>query len=201
MQNIVQIGDSVLRKSAKNLSVEEIQSKKTQRLIEVMKKTMRKAPGVGLAAPQIGVDLQIAVIEDRPEYTASFSQEILKERGRVPIDFHVIINPILTITDPTEVLFFEGCLSVAGVCRITPRAKSVRVECLDENANKKIIEATGWYARILQHEIDHLQGKLFIDHANPKTEIIINEENRKKWLGASQKEVYEYYLQKIKNPA
>lgn len=196
--SIVQFGQPVLTKPAKPLSVEEIKSEKIQDLILVMKETMQKAPGVGLAAPQLGVGLQIAVIEDRQEYTQGFSEEILQERGRAPVEFHVIINPILTITDPTEMLFFEGCLSIAGICRITPRAKSVRVECLNEKAEKKIIEATGWYARILQHETDHLNGKLYIDHADPKTEIILNEENRKKWMRASQKEIYDYYAKTFK---
>ncbi len=192
-QAIVQVGQPVLRKCARTLSVDEIKSAEFQHLIEVMKITMRGAPGVGLAAPQIGVDLQVAVIEDRQEYTAGVPKEILIERGRVPVDFHVIINPVLTVTDATEMLFFEGCLSVSGVCRITPRAKSVHVECLDEHANKKIIDATGWYARILQHEIDHLNGKLFIDRADERSEIVINEVNRKKWLSMSQKEVAAFY--------
>lgn len=195
---IIQLDNPILRTPSKPLSPEEIRSPEIQDLILVMKNTMHNAPGVGLAAPQIGINLQLAVIEDRKEYTANFSPEALRERGRVPVAFHVIINPVLTITDPTEMLFFEGCLSIAGRCRITPRAKSVRVECLDEQANKKIIEATGWYARILQHEIDHLNGKLFIDHANPKTEIVFDEENRKKWAGASQKEIHDYYLEKLK---
>lgn len=198
MKTIVQLGQPVLRKTARLLSVEEIKTAEFQNLITTMKETMRKAPGVGLAAPQIGIDLQVAVIEDRPEYTASFSEEALKERERVPVDFHVIINPVLTITDTTQTYFFEGCLSVSGVCRITPRAKSVRVECLDENGGKKIIEASGWYARILQHETDHLNGKLYIDHSDKRTEIVLNEENRKKWLQASQKELYEFYLESLK---
>lgn len=195
---IVQLGEPVLRKPAKPLTMDEIISHETQELIEMMKETMRNAPGVGLAAPQIGINLQLAVIEDRKEYTANISPDILKERGRTPVNFHVIINPVLTITDATEMLFFEGCLSIAGICRITPRAKSVRVECLDENAEKKIIVATGWYARILQHEIDHLNGKLFIDHADEKTEIIFDELNRKKWSQASQQEIVNYYLEKLK---
>lgn len=198
-QTIVQLGQPVLRKPTQPLTLEEIKSQKIQDLIESMKQAMRNAPGVGLAAPQIGVNLQLAVIEDRSEYSTNFSPEILKERGRVPVEFHVIINPILVITDPTEMLFFEGCLSITGVCRITPRAKSVRVECLDENANKKVIEATGWHARILQHEIDHLNGKLFIDRADERTEIILNESNRKKWLQASQQTVRDYYFEKVTN--
>ena len=196
LKTIVQLGEAVLRKPARLLSVDEIKSSETQDLIVSMKETMRHAPGVGLAAPQIGLDIQLAVIEDRPEYSASFPPEILRERARVPLEFHVVINPVLTIIDPEEILFFEGCLSIAGICRITPRAKSVRVECLDENGNKKIIEASGWYARILQHEIDHLGGKLFIDRADARTEIILDETARKTWWQASHKAVHDYFCEK-----
>jgi peptide deformylase len=65
--------------------------------------------------------------------------------------------------------FFEGCLSVSGFSALVPRARSVRVTCLDERGREKVIQATGWYARILQHEIDHLNGMLYIDHMAPRT--------------------------------
>ena len=196
-QKITQLGEPVLREKARDLSLEEIRSSEIQDLIELMKETMRKAPGVGLAAPQIGISLQIAVIEDRKEYIAATPQEILNERGREAVDFHVIINPKITHTDKTEILFFEGCLSVNGRCRITPRAKSVRVECLDEQGNKKIINAIGWYARILQHEIDHLNGKLFIDISDERTEIS-SDDYRSKWMNASQEEMNKFLNESLK---
>jgi peptide deformylase len=83
----------------------------------------------------------------------------------VAVPFHTIINPRITIEDggaaPAE--FFEGCLSVTGFRAVVPRARAVRVECLNERAEPVTIQARGWYARILQHEIDHLHGKLYID--------------------------------------
>jgi peptide deformylase len=160
---IAQIGEEVLRAPAKQLSREDILSAKTQELIEHMRDTMRNAPGVGLAAPQVGVPLQLAVIEDREEYHKKLSPAQLSERQRQPIPFHVIVNPRIVSSDKTSLEFFEGCLSVAGYSAIVPRARAVTVEYLTEHAESKTVEAVGWYARILQHEIDHLAGVLYID--------------------------------------
>ena len=161
---IVQVGEPGLRQPAQSLSAEQIRGEAIQQLIALMKTTMRDAPGVGLAAPQVGLPLQLAIIEDRPDYLASLPAEVLAERDRAPVPFHVIVNPELSIEDDTPVNFFEGCLSLAGFTAIVPRAVSVRVKCLNERAESVIIDAHGWYARILQHEIDHLHGKLYIDH-------------------------------------
>jgi len=166
---IVQIGEEALRVPAKDLSREEILSAKTQELIEHMRDTMRNAPGVGLAAPQVGVPLQLAVIEDREEYQARLSPAQLSERQRQPIPFHVIVNPRIVSADNTGLEFFEGCLSVPGYSAIVPRARAITVECLNEGAESKTIDAVGWYARILQHEIDHLAGVLYVDRMHTRT--------------------------------
>jgi len=166
---IVQTGDPVLRQVAKTLPVEEIRSAATQRFIEQMRDTMRAAPGVGLAAPQIGVSIQLAVIEDRIDYIKDISSEELTARQRSPVDFHVIINPKLSIVGDETVDFFEGCLSVSGFAAVVSRARKVRVECLNERAEPITIAAEGWYARILQHEIDHLNGTLYIDRMQTRS--------------------------------
>lgn len=165
---IVQTGNPVLRAKARPLTKEEILSPATQQLIEQMKATMHKAPGVGLAAPQIGQSLQIIVIEDKKEYTYSVSAKDLEIRERAPVPFHVVINPILTITTDNECEFYEGCLSVAGFVGPVNRAHSVKVECLNEKAKATTLIAKGWYARILQHEVDHLNGVLCIDKMDIK---------------------------------
>lgn len=134
-----------------------------------MLETLRLAPGVGLAAPQIGLGLQLAIIEDREEYQTSWSAEQLRARGRAPVPFHVLINPKLETEDGGRIEFFEGCLSVAGYVAEVPRHSRVRVSYLDERGESQIIKAEGWYARILQHEIDHLKGSLYIDHMKPRT--------------------------------
>jgi peptide deformylase len=160
---IAQIGEEVLREPANELSREDILSAKTQELIEHMRDTMRNAPGVGLAAPQVGVPLQLAVIEDREEYQEKLSPSQLSERERQPVPFHVIINPRIVSAEKTGLEFFEGCLSVPGYSAIVPRAGAVTVEYLNEHAETKRVEAAGWYSRILQHEIDHLAGVLYVD--------------------------------------
>jgi peptide deformylase len=165
---IVQIGEEVLRRQARELSTEEILSAKTQELIEHMRDTMRNAPGVGLAAPQVGIPLQLAVIEDREEYHKKLSPAQLSERRREPVPFHVLINPRIVSTE-TALEFFEGCLSVAGYAAIVPRASAIKVEYLNERAEKKRVKAVGWYARILQHEIDHLAGVLYVDRMRTRT--------------------------------
>lgn len=166
---IYEVGSPVLRKLARTLSVEEIRSGAIQDLIGYMRETMRDAPGVGLAAPQIGESLQIAVIEDKAEYQKGLTAAQLLERQRVPVEFQVIVNPQIELLSPTNISFFEGCLSIPRVMASVPRARTVRVSCLDEHGEPKIIEADGWYARILQHEIDHLHGRLYTDLMQPET--------------------------------
>ena len=103
------------------------------------------------------------VIEDQAEFIQKLTPEQVAERERRPVPFHVLINPKLTLLGASVVKFFEGCLSVTGFSAIVPRAPRVRVECLNHNAEPQVIEAAGWHARILQHEIDHLYGTLYVD--------------------------------------
>lgn len=160
---IVSVGEAVLRQQTRPLSPREVRSPEIQQLIQHMRETMNDAPGVGLAAPQVGMLLQLAVIEDKQEYFATATPQQIAERERIPVNFHVIVNPVLHLKSEPEVEFFEGCLSVPGITAIVPRARHVRVDCLDETGAARVIEASGWYARILQHEIDHLGGVLFLD--------------------------------------
>jgi peptide deformylase len=166
---IVSVGDPVLRRKARQLSPEEIRSTFIQDLIAYMRDTMRDAPGVGLAAPQIGESLQLAVIEDKPEYHKNLREAELKERERKPVPFHVIINPKIELLTTPEIAFHEGCLSLPGFMAVVPRAQKARVTCLDEHGKSRTIEANGWYARILQHEIDHLNGRVYIDRMQSET--------------------------------
>jgi peptide deformylase len=175
---IVQAGEAVLRQRGKDLSANDIRSREIQNLIEWMRDTMHDAPGVGLAAPQVGLSLRLAVIEDKPENLKDVPADYLKERDRKAVPFQVIINPKLTLEGAADVEFFEGCLSLAGFTAIVPRARKVRVECLDHHGEPKIIQATGWYARILQHEIDHLDGTIYIDRMRTRTFMSVENHNR-----------------------
>ena len=160
---IASVGETVLRDEARLLAVEEIRSRRIRDLIDNMRETLSDAPGVGLAAPQVGEPLQLVIIEDKAEYHASLSEADLAERGRSPVPFHVLINPRIHLVSSPEATFFEGCLSLPGFTGIVPRARRVRVEALDHRGQPVSIEAQGWYARILQHEIDHLRGTLYLD--------------------------------------
>jgi peptide deformylase len=174
----------VLRQSARSLTTKEIASEEIQRLIMDMRETMHDAPGVGLAAPQVGLPIQLAVIEDREELLKDASPEILAERERRPVPFHVLVNPRITYAPDPTIVFFEGCLSLPGYTALVPRTRVVRVECLDEHGKPKVIEASGWYARILQHEIDHLSGCLYIDRMRSRTFGTLDNFNRH-WKGKS----------------
>ena len=166
---IVQAGEPVLRQTGRALSPAEIALPPIQQLIEHMRETMRDAPGVGLAAPQVGLAIQLAVVEDRPEYTAGIAPERLAERERQPVPYLALINPRIVASSEDTAEFFEGCLSVAGFSALVRRSRSVTVEYLDELAQPHTIQASGWFARILQHEIDHLHGRLYIDRMEARS--------------------------------
>ncbi|HYO70390.1 MAG TPA: peptide deformylase, partial [Archangium sp.] len=172
----------------RDLTPEEMTSPAVRQLISLMRETMRDAPGVGLAAPQVGVDVRLAVIEDRAEYQAGLAPEELATRERKPVDFHVIINPRLTVEDPEPVEFYEGCLSVSGFSALVRRARAVRVEAFNENGEAITLQARGWYARILQHEIDHLDGMLYIDRMEPRSFSTL-ENHRRHWASRQVAEV------------
>jgi peptide deformylase len=175
---IVQAGEPVLRQTARALTRHEILGGEIERLILDLRETMQDAPGVGLAAPQVGLSVQLAVIEDREELLKDLPPQELVQKDRRPVPFHVIINPHITLLEGEDVMFYEGCLSVAGFSAVVPRARAVRVEYLDEKGEHRSVEATGWYARILQHEIDHLHGALYIDRMHPRTFGSIDNWNR-----------------------
>lgn len=166
---IVQTGEPVLRQIGRRLTPDEIALPAIQELIEHMRDTMRDAPGVGLAAAQVGLPIQLAVVEDRAEYLSGIAPELLAERERQPVPFLVLINPDIVEYSDETVEFFEGCLSVAGFSALVKRSRRVRVEYLDEHGQAQRIQASGWLARILQHEIDHLNGRLYIDRMETRS--------------------------------
>lgn len=187
---IVQAGEPVLRAHARQLTREEITSDEIQRLIRDMRETMRDAPGVGLAAPQVGVTIQLAVIEDREELLSSLPPQELAEKERQAVPFHVIINPEITLLGYDRADFHEGCLSLSGFSAVVPRARRVRVAYLNEHGEPQSVEASGWYARILQHEIDHLRGTLYIDRMETRTFTSLDNWSRF-WKGKPVRDVLE----------
>ncbi len=176
---IVQVGDPVLRAAARPLERDEIRGPGIQQLIEWMRATMYDAPGVGLAAPQIGLSLQLAVIEDRADLLRSLPPEHLAERKRQPVPFQVLINPRIQ-TSGESVEFFEGCLSFSGYAALVPRSLEVQVDCLDHRGEPVSFRAEGWHARIVQHEVDHLSGTVYVDRMRTRT-LTTNEHMGRHW--------------------
>lgn len=160
---IVQTGAQVLRARAVEVAPERIPTPEFQALIATMIDTMRQAPGVGLAAPQIGVSLRVIVLEDRADLAAKLTPEELRERERVPFPVRVFVNPVLRPVGDEKKTFFEGCLSVKGYAALVERSAEVEVSGLDQHGAPQSLKVRGWPARILQHEVDHLDGTLYID--------------------------------------
>ncbi len=163
MADIVTAGEPVLRAPAAAVPAGMLDTPELRKLIDEMVVTMRAAPGVGLAAPQIGVPLQVIVFEDRDEYMAQLTPEQRAERGRTPVPLTAIVNPVLRVISETQQTFFEGCLSVPGYAAQVARADEVEIEGLTPGGEPIKLRARGWPARILQHECDHLAGTLYVD--------------------------------------
>ncbi|WP_405774324.1 peptide deformylase [Streptomyces sp. NBC_00859] len=157
---VVAAGDPVLRRPAEPLDG-QLSDDLLARLIEAMRTAMHAAPGVGLAAPQIGLPLRLAVIED----AADVADEVRTARGRVPQPFRVLVNPSYEAVGGQQAAFYEGCLSVPGYQAVVARYERVRLRALDELGRSVDEEFSGWPARIVQHETDHLNGTLYLDLA------------------------------------
>lgn len=148
------MGHPVLRRKTRELEKVEILSESFARLLADMQDSMKHYGGIGIAAPQIGESLQMAIIE-LPE-TNRYGE-------KVSLPFTTFINPEIEYLTQEEQGFWEGCLSVPGLRGFVERPKKVRVTYLDEGARKQEIVAEGFLATVLQHELDHLAGTLYID--------------------------------------
>lgn len=166
---IVQAGHPALRKRAAEVSPERIKSPEFQSLVKSMVEAMRAAPGVGLAAPQLGISERVIVLEDTEERMSKLSPQEREERGRAPFALTVLVNPVLTKIGDEKATYFEGCLSVAGFSALVERHAEVEVSGLDEKGEPKKWRVKGWPARILQHELDHLDGSLYVDRMNTRS--------------------------------
>jgi peptide deformylase len=179
---IVLCGDPVLRNPATTVEPSTIPSPGFQAIIDRMRVTMDAAPGVGLAAPQIGVGIALCVLQDGPDRWRHLTEEALVSRERTEVPFTVLVNPVV---EPIEsagfATFYEGCLSVPGLQGVVRRPRSVRVRALDRNGEAIVASFTGWPARIVQHEVDHLNGTLYLDRV--ETRSISTDGNLARWAG------------------
>ncbi len=167
--DIVQTGATVLRSRAAEVTPEQLKSPEFQALVARMVAAMRQAPGVGLAAPQLGVPLRVFVVEDPEALQSSLSAVERAERLRVPVPLRVFVNPVVTPVGDEKATFFEGCLSVEGYAALVERFVEVEVQALDQHGAPVSWRVKGWPARILQHEVDHLDGTLYLDRMLTRT--------------------------------
>jgi peptide deformylase len=186
MTDIVQAGDPVLRNPA--APVTEFGTENLRALVNDMIAVMQAAPGVGLAAPQIGVPLRVIVLEDEEGRMARLNRQQRQERERTPFGARAFINPELEIIGDEQMTFFEGCLSVSGWAALVPRARTVRVRGFDVEGQAIEWEVSGWPARILQHEVDHINGTLYIDRMISRT-FCSSQELQTRWANSTVDEI------------
>jgi peptide deformylase len=155
LRKIVTLPEPVLRRKAHPITKVD---KNLQTLIDDMVETMRDAPGVGLAAPQIGLSERLIVVE-------YFEREEDEEKENAPKKVWAVINPEIIKASEEKLMGVEGCLSIPGLVGEVERHASIQVKGLNRHGKPMKIKAEGWLARIFQHEIDHLNGILFTDRA------------------------------------
>lgn len=158
---IVPAGLPVLRRAADRYDG-QLDDDVLAALIDAMRESMHAAPGVGLAAPQVGIGLQLAVLED----TAEVADDIAAARDRRPLDFLVLVNPAYEAVGDHRAFFYEGCLSVPGYQAAVDRASTVHLTASAPDGSTIDAVYRGWQARIVAHETDHLAGTLYLDRAD-----------------------------------
>jgi peptide deformylase len=171
---VARIGHPVVRMAAAPVREEDIATPAFQRLVDDMIVTMHEYDGVGLAAPQVHVSLRVAVIEvpasggmrsapPHEERARIHSARAEDERSHAAVPLTVLVNPVVTPLGDERVSGWEGCLSVPGLRGVVPRFNRVRLEALDREGRPYAAEASGFFARVIQHECDHLGGKVYLD--------------------------------------
>ena len=154
IHKVARLGHPVIRTPAQAVPKESITSPEMQRFLDDMVETMHEYDGVGLAAPQVYVSKQIAVIEVK---------DSRRYPGEGPIPLTVLINPKILSLSKKQVEDWEGCLSVHEFRGKVPRAEMLEIEAYNRKGEKVKFHAQGFFARVIQHECDHLAGKVFLD--------------------------------------
>ena len=165
---ILKLGNPILRLTAKRLTKDEILSPEIQKLIPKMWEVMQDAGGIGLAAPQIGISIQLAVIKLESDSDRYDNLEDSEE--------FVVFNPELKVLDEEKQGFWEGCLSVPGLRGYVERPRKLQINYLNENAEEKEIVVEDFLATVFQHELDHLFGFLYVDRLNSTKDLVFEEE-------------------------
>lgn len=167
--DIIQVGDPILRTVSDPVPVDLITSKEITFLLNRMEQVRRNYGLVGIAAPQIGINLRIIMASYENEVLKKFSPEVRKSKELSLMPLTVFINPEIKVLDHRKVTFEESCASVTGYSADVSRPYSIEVTSFDEKGVKQTEKYSGWNARIIQHETDHLNGTLFTDVMDRKT--------------------------------
>ncbi len=181
IRKVARMGHPVLRQVARQLTLEEIRSPEFKQLLRDMVDTMHEYGGIGLAAPQIHESLSVAIIEyqeGESRYDDGES-EASTPGAETEMPLSVFVNPVITVLDPAEKGYWEGCLSVPEIRGLVYRPQKIRVDYQDQDGKKKTLVAEGFLATVFQHELDHLAGVLFVDRIKNepgKTPISFTEE-------------------------
>lgn len=169
--HVCQVGDPVLRCHAAAVDPADVKSPEVQKVIKTLITVMRKLESGGLSAPQIGVPLRIMALEYPQERVQETPSALNKARGLSVVPLRVFVNPQMRVLDGRTAVFREACESISGFSAAVPRYISVEVSGLNEKAEEVTWQTSGWAARIVQHEMDHLDGVLYIDRMDSKSFI------------------------------
>ena len=180
-RKIVEIGDPRLREKSRTVDPAGFGGAELRELVEDMVDSMHAAGGIGIAAPQIGVSLRVAVIEIDPATT--------RYPGAAGFPSTVIVNPRVTVLDPAMQSYWEGCLSVPNLRGLVHRPRAVRVEYVDLEGAPHAIEAEGFLATVFQHELDHLDGVLFVDKVRDTRHLATVENYARFWVAPGSRPV------------
>lgn len=162
-------GDEVLRCGTTQFEIDEILDESARVLVSRMKRVMSDTAGVGLAAPQIGVSRSLICVEVKPIEKTFYDSKQYDVMERELFPFTALFNPKILESSSEQRVFFENCLSTPAYLGAVARSRFITVEYLDCDGKQQVFRAKGWLARILQHEIDHLNGDLCLDHILPRS--------------------------------
>ncbi len=175
---VARLGFPSVRSVARPVPPDQITTHDFQKLLDDMVETMREYNGVGLAAPQVHLDIQAAVleVEHHPRYP---------DMPSVPLTY--LINPIVTVLEQEKVEEWEGCLSVPELRGLVPRFRKVQVKALGRNAEPLDFVAVDFHARVIQHETDHLKGEVYLDRMKDMRTLAFLDEWQRHVLPALQR--------------
>ncbi|XP_075621823.1 conserved oligomeric Golgi complex subunit 8 isoform X2 [Balearica regulorum gibbericeps] len=164
-----QVGAPVLRAAASAVGPERLGGPELRKLRAALAAGLRRGPCLGLSAPQLGVPLRVFAAELSPARCGRYPPEMRRAHRIEPFPLRLLVNPALRVLDSRLVTAPEGCASLKGFSAYVPRHWAVHVSGVDEHGEPVSWEATGWAARIIQHEMDHLDGILYIDRMDTRT--------------------------------